>query len=237
MTYRCVMNNDAPATATGTRPRADRGDETRERLLLAAIDVFGRYGFDGASTRMLASAAATNLQAIPYHFGGKEGLYLAAAEHIAARITAHVTPVADQVRARLAEGPVADAEARALLARLLESMAHLLLSEESAPWARFIIREQMEPSEAFERVYRSVMAPMLETAGLLVAHLLGAEPGSERTRLRTVALVGSILVFRMARAAALRRLDWQTVETREFAAIRDLIHGLVAEIGQAGGHR
>src|SRR5579862_9588675 len=56
---------------------APNRNDLRLRLLEAAIDVFGRHGFDGASTRMLAKAAGVNLQAIPYHFGGKEGLYLA----------------------------------------------------------------------------------------------------------------------------------------------------------------
>lgn len=49
----------------GNRPavlRADRGDATREKLLNTAIDVFGRYGFDGATTRKLADAAGVNLR-------------------------------------------------------------------------------------------------------------------------------------------------------------------------------
>ncbi|HEX6141368.1 MAG TPA: TetR family transcriptional regulator, partial [Geminicoccaceae bacterium] len=55
------------------RARGERGEATRERLLLAAIDVFGRRGFE-ASTRELAGAAGVNLAAIPYHFGSKHGL-------------------------------------------------------------------------------------------------------------------------------------------------------------------
>ena len=43
-----------------------RGEDVRLKLLQAAIEVFGRHGFDGASTRMLSGAAGVNLQAIPY---------------------------------------------------------------------------------------------------------------------------------------------------------------------------
>src|SRR3546814_4183421 len=75
------------AVARNARP--DRGDTTRQKLLRASIDVFGRHGFDGATTRTLADAAGVNLQAISYHFGGKDGLYVAAAEHIAAMIAGH----------------------------------------------------------------------------------------------------------------------------------------------------
>ena len=59
-------------------------DDTRERLLAAGLALFGRHGYDGVTTRMLAAAARVNQSAIPYHFGGKEGGYRAVAEFIAA---------------------------------------------------------------------------------------------------------------------------------------------------------
>src|SRR3546814_8615422 len=83
-------------------PGGDRGEETRQRLLDAAIDVFGRCGYEGASTRALAGAAGANLAAIPYHFGGKEGLYLAAATHIAEQIGGRMGPAAEHAAAKLA---------------------------------------------------------------------------------------------------------------------------------------
>lgn len=60
-----------------------RSAQTRKRLIQAAIKVMGAAGFEGASTRALVKAAKTNLSAIPYHFGGKKELYLAAAHEIA----------------------------------------------------------------------------------------------------------------------------------------------------------
>ncbi len=50
---------------------------TRLRMLHAALDLFGRHGFDATTTRMLTQAAGVNLGAIPYHFGSKEGLVAA----------------------------------------------------------------------------------------------------------------------------------------------------------------
>ena len=55
----------------------------RERLLSVAIERFGESGFEGASTRDIAQAADTAMSSITYHFGGKEGLYLACADFIA----------------------------------------------------------------------------------------------------------------------------------------------------------
>jgi AcrR family transcriptional regulator len=47
---------------------------TRERLLAAALTVIGTSGVAGATSRQIATAAGTNLQAITYHFGSKDDL-------------------------------------------------------------------------------------------------------------------------------------------------------------------
>src|SRR6478609_6444014 len=60
-----------------------RGDVTRRRLVEAAVRVFGENGYHGVGTRDLAEAAGANQAAIPYYFGGKEGLHRAAAEDVA----------------------------------------------------------------------------------------------------------------------------------------------------------
>ena len=74
------------------RARRDRGAETRAQLIEAALDVFGRLGYEGASTREIAKTANANLAAIVYHFGSKEALYIAVAEHVVASILAKIGP-------------------------------------------------------------------------------------------------------------------------------------------------
>ena len=59
-----------------------RGEETRARIVTAALRMFGERGFDGASTRDIATSAGVNAPALQYYFDNKEGVYLACAEHI-----------------------------------------------------------------------------------------------------------------------------------------------------------
>lgn len=233
------MSEKAKPSSRPRVQRGDRGDATREKLLSASVDVFGRYGFDGATTRKLADAAGVNLQAIPYYFGGKEGLYIATAEYIGAAISSHVGGLRERARARLAErgGKIAPDEARALLAEIVETMAALFVSRESESWARFLIREQMEPTEAFVRVYGGVMKPMLDVVGRLIAILIEEDPESQHVRLRTLALLGGVMVFRMANAAARAQLGWKAVGPREVEAVQGLARELVAAIGPKGGNR
>lgn len=58
---------------------AQPGD-TRERILEAALRAFAEKGFDGATTRDIATAAGANLGLIQYHFGGKDKLWRAAVD-------------------------------------------------------------------------------------------------------------------------------------------------------------
>ena len=63
-------------TSSGRAPRAD-GEESRERLLYAALRLFAEKGFAKTSTRDIAQAAGVNIAAISYYFGDKAGLYRA----------------------------------------------------------------------------------------------------------------------------------------------------------------
>ncbi|MCX8999929.1 CerR family C-terminal domain-containing protein [Rhizobiaceae bacterium BDR2-2] len=219
------------------QPKADRGDATREKLLHAAIDVFGLNGFHGTTTRMLSEAAGVNQQAIPYYFGGKEGLYIAAAEHIGAVISAKLASPRKALLDRLTQADesgraVGEDEARQMLDLGLQTFAGLMISDQSEAWARFIVREQMAPTEAFGRVYDALMGPMLGIVCRLAAIILAEDPTNEHVRLRALSLVGGVLVFRMARAAALRLLDWETIGDRETDVMRAHVTDLVQSFGR-----
>ncbi|AKU24063.1 CerR family C-terminal domain-containing protein [Massilia sp. NR 4-1] len=58
------------------KPRSD-GEQSRERLLLAAMRLFAEQGYARTSTREIALAAGANVAAISYYFGDKAGLYRA----------------------------------------------------------------------------------------------------------------------------------------------------------------
>lgn len=55
---------------------------TRERLLEAAIELFGHRGFAETSVQAVTSAAGANLASVNYHFGSKEGLLRAAIHRV-----------------------------------------------------------------------------------------------------------------------------------------------------------
>jgi TetR/AcrR family transcriptional regulator len=65
------------------RTQTERADQTRARILEAAIREFSDNGLAGARTEQIAEAAGVNKALLYYYFKGKEGLYAAALESAA----------------------------------------------------------------------------------------------------------------------------------------------------------
>jgi AcrR family transcriptional regulator len=230
---RTIRRREVRRGGSAGRAPSRRGIGTRNHLIETAIDVFGEYGFEAATTRMLAQRAGVNLAAIPYHFGGKAGLYRAAAQFIADHIESRMRSVFEQADAALRAERAERAELLRILHALLETFATVVIaSNEGDNWSGFVIREQMRPGEAFEILYQGVMERVHGMCAALVAQLLG-EPGEDaKTNVRALMILGQILIFRMGRTAALRRLGWKrfTDERVEFvkAVMREQVDAIVA---------
>jgi TetR/AcrR family transcriptional regulator, regulator of cefoperazone and chloramphenicol sensitivity len=185
----------------------NRGAETRARLIEAAIEVFGLYGFEGASTRTLAERAGVNLAGIPYYFRGKEGLYRAAAQYIVDRFGERLAPVTRAIDHALAERELAPREALRLLHELLNAFAALVIgSDEADRWCAFIMREQTHPGPAFEILYRGIMSKINHQCAVLLGRLLGRPQDDPLITIRVTAIVGQVLIFRISRFAVMKRL-------------------------------
>jgi AcrR family transcriptional regulator len=52
-------------------------EETKQRIIQAAAQVFGKMGYDGATTRAIAEAAGVNEVTLFRHFGNKKNIYMA----------------------------------------------------------------------------------------------------------------------------------------------------------------
>jgi AcrR family transcriptional regulator len=205
-----------------TKPTRTPPGASREKLLAAAIELFGLRGFDGVSTREIAARAGVNIAGIAYQFGGKEELYLACTEHIAGMVRGRL------VEATLQEGAAPEAlsaaEARQALRSLVSRFVRFLLgTPELDRFARIIVREQMDPTPAFEPLYRNIFEPMHIRLCQLWARATQADPAAEEVKLNAFGIISQLMFFRIARTAALRRLEWNAIGPEELAKIEAMI--------------
>lgn len=168
----------------------------REKLINAAIERFGKRGFDAVGTREIAAAVDTPMSSITYHFGGKEGLYNAAAEHIFDHLrdilgTEQVEPPGDDA------SPEERVDA---ICAMIRTAGDFMLSDRSAPFALFIGREQQDPSPGVRELMQLKTMPMIETLAGQVA-ILRPELSEPEAKVVTVFLFGMAITLRHSRAS------------------------------------
>ena len=200
---------------------ADRGDQTRSALVQAALAAFSEKGFHGVSTRENAGTAQVNQALIGYHFGNKEGLYLAVFAYLCEQIQSRVDPFAGQIEARLhaLQGKeLPREESIALLLRLLEGLATLFTNPQSNPWAKLILSEQQSPTRAFDLLYERFMGRYMALMVELTRRIR-PQDDTEQLRLCVATILGQMLVFRAAPASIFRLLAWDSVNPQQLEAI------------------
>ena len=203
-------------------PDRDRG--ARQRLIDAGLEIFGTYNLEGATTRQLAEHAGVNQAAIPYYFGGKEGLYFAVIEHLFSSNFAVISPVLSALQGELASKKPTKDEALALLKKLLNTMLERILARKaSSTWARIIMREQMQPTQAFSLIYDKGIQRVHEAVSMLLAIILEKKPTDRRVILRSHMVVGQVLIFLAGRETIRRRLNLTGYTDEELKEIKQAL--------------
>jgi len=82
------------------KPKQPANGVTKERLLLAATELFAEKGFHGSSTREITWRARTNLSSLYFHWRSKANLYI----EVHRRIFQLMTKVAQEVADLLGQG-------------------------------------------------------------------------------------------------------------------------------------
>jgi len=209
---------------TDKTDRAKRGDTTRQALIEAGLELFGEYGFKAASTRMLADMAGANIAAIPYYFGGKEGLYRAVVEHIVERVTGYMGLTQEALWQAKGQKPLKKTDARQYIRQIVEKAAHMFVdSDEPKKWALIVIREQVKPTEVFDVFHEGMMKKMHGRLSYLIAVAAGLDPDGAEARIRAHTVLGQILIFLCSRETILRQLGVKKLSSTHV----DLIHQVI----------
>ncbi|WP_457575965.1 CerR family C-terminal domain-containing protein [Desulfomarina sp.] len=194
----------------------------RDRLLEAAIDIFGRDGFDAATTRSITGKAGVNIAAIPYYFESKEGLYRAVVTHIVETIKTQVADITLTATPLLFTGNSGKQKAFNTLLNLIEKIIMFAVgSEEGRRFSRIIFREQMYPTGSYEIIYKGYMEPILNAVATLIT-VITENPCQRTAQLRAMTIIGQVLIFRVARETIVRSLDmegYNPSETKEISRI------------------
>lgn len=150
------------------------GEDTRVRLLRAALQLFSERGFAQTSVRAIAEAAGTNVAAIAYHFGDKARLYTATFYEPFGSGSDLIPVFADP--ALTLQQALA-----AYFGGFLEPLKHDDLVTQSL---RLHVRELLDPTHVWpELIERECRAPHLALVEVLCRHMGVAEVDDDMHRL------------------------------------------------------
>ncbi len=135
---------DTTGEAGRRRGRLGRRDHSApERILAAAIDVFGTFGFTKSTILEISARAHVSKPLFYRHYQNKQEVFEAAIERVfeewhetlAARVRDEAVDTADSIRI-LFVGMLEYGRARPFLSRLLTRDSQLMLSTQSDAWDR-----------------------------------------------------------------------------------------------------
>lgn len=184
---------------------------TESRLLEAAGEIFAEVGYRAATVRQICEKAGANIAAVNYHFGDKEGLYMAVLRSVP---DAH----AEKFPANRGLPPGATAQQR--LAAYIESLLNRVFDEGRPGWhTKIMAREMIEPTRALDTLVTDVALPVHQQLAAIVRKLLGSRATEDAVRLCTLSILSQCVYYHHARSVLSRLYPQQEYGSRDIAQL------------------
>ena len=181
-------------------------DQSRDRLLMAAVEIFAERGFRDATVRDICTKAEVNQASVNYYFGGKEKLYEESL-NFAFRQADQRYPLGDALNSNLSHEQRLTAFIQVFLHKLLDDTA-------LGHHGNLIAREIANPTSALDGIINSAIAPQFAMLKEVLPGLVG--PGwTEADIYRCIlSIVGQCLMYKHSRSI-IDRLCPEVIATPE----------------------
>jgi AcrR family transcriptional regulator len=173
-------------------------DNTRERIIDAAGEIFAQRGFDSTTVRDICQAAGANVAAVNYYFGDKQRLYIEAV------VRAHRWRME---RARLPEWSAATSPESKLTDFITTFLRRVLTGPDDTWHTRLIMREISHPTEACAELVQSSIRPQFEILIGILRELLPGDVDDEELHRTAFSIVGQCLFYHFADPVVRNLLD------------------------------
>lgn len=191
-------------------------DDTRERILESAGQLFAEQGFAATTVRTICQKAGVNLAAVNYHFRDKRRLYTEAVKR------AHFT--------RLSKVPLPKWTPQTTAVQKLRDFIHVMivrLVEDTGPiWQmQLVIREMSEPTEACDELVQEFIGPQFGALQAILREILPPDTPPDRRHMIAFSIVGQCLHYRIARPVVARLVGDAEFHTYTAEKLADHIAG------------
>ncbi|MBV9302649.1 MAG: CerR family C-terminal domain-containing protein [Acidobacteriaceae bacterium] len=178
--------------ARKTRKPVTMPDDTRTKLLKAAMKVFSQKGYEKATIREICREADVNIALVNYHFGDKAELYL--------EVVRYAIDAAAKTKLlnRAVEENADPCDAlRQLIRGFIERLSET--REQFGFNLQFIMKESTQPTPALSQIIDETLRPLYGRLRSLIGQILSLPADHEKTKLCTHSIMGQVLHYALAR--------------------------------------
>lgn len=167
-------------------------EDTRDRLLRAAIKLFSEHGYEGATLRAICQKAGVNLALVKYHYGDKLALY---------RAVVRSATDADAKEALLNEALDENADPAEALRQLIHGTLRRLMArkQQSGLQLRLMLNEMVNPTTTLTAEIETGLRPTYDQLRRVVGGVLDLPMDHVSTRLCTHSIMGQVAHYVHAR--------------------------------------
>jgi AcrR family transcriptional regulator len=160
-------------------------EDTRDKLLKAAIQVFSDHGYEGATVRAICRRAGVNLALVKYHYGDKLALYRAVVRY-AVDLDAQMMLLNRSLKENADPVDALRQIVRGALERLIER------KEQSGLKLRLMLNEVVNPTSVLTTEIEEAVRPMYDQFLAVVGRVLSLPMDHMKTRLCSHSIIGQI---------------------------------------------
>jgi AcrR family transcriptional regulator len=170
--------------------------QTRQRLLEAAGEVFAEYGYRAATIRQICQRAGANIAAVNYHFRGKDKLY---AECVSYWLNEALKKYPPDM------GLPPDSTPQQRLHAFVRSFLYRILDQSRHAWyGKLVARNLIEHTPYLDSCVEQAIRPMAQRLHEIIRAIVGPKVGERDIRLAALSIVGQIVLHRHSRPVIAR---------------------------------
>ncbi len=163
-------------------------DDTRQKLINYAGEIFSAKGFESTTVREVCQAAGVNIAAIHYHFGDKERLYLECVKH------AHCQHGMIDF-----DWPNGTSSQEKLTTMVTHMLTMMLATDQPAWQIELMMRELARPTAACRVLVEEFISPVFTQLLAIVSEMLPAETPLLARQQTAFSVVAQCLLYRYHR--------------------------------------
>jgi len=163
-------------------------DDTRQKLMNYAGEIFSAKGFESTTVREVCQAAGVNIAAIHYHFGDKERLYLECVKH------AHCQHGMVEF-----DWPNGTSSQEKLTTMVTHMLTMMLATDQPAWQIELMMRELARPTAACRVLVEEFISPVFTQLLAIVSEMLPAETPLLARQQTAFSVVAQCLLYRYHR--------------------------------------